>query len=103
MGIKDIDILKGEGMESGQGQDPQQPQQPNPAGGTPAGPEPTPEQTGGQPQQSPASDKPQPEPVQEVNDSELDQLEDVGASDVSEKSPEEAEADETVDNQENDT
>lgn len=46
--------------------------------------------------------KPDPEPVQPVNDEELDNLEQEGAADVNEMSCEEATADETVDNEEND-
>lgn len=47
--------------------------------------------------------KPDPEPVQPVQDEELARLEEEGERDVDEQSPEEAEEDETVDNEENDS
>ena len=47
--------------------------------------------------------KPDTEPVREVSDSELDHLEEAGAKDVAFLPDDQADADDTVDNQENDT
>jgi hypothetical protein len=74
MGIRDINTLKGATMHETQ-----------------------------EPESTPLDPKPDPDPVEEVNDDELDTLEPEGESDVREMSPEEAGEDPTVDNEENDT
>lgn len=73
MGIRDINALKGATMNETQ-----------------------------EPESTPLDPKPDPEPVQDVNDDELDTLEPEGESDVQEMSPEEASQDPTVDDEEND-
>lgn len=51
---------------------------------------------------TPPTEAPTTEPVQPVHDEELETLEQEGAADVNEMSPEVATADDTVDNEEND-
>lgn len=55
-----------------------------------------------EPESTPLDPKPDPEPVQDVNDDELDTLEPEGESDVQELDPQEAAADDTIDNEEDD-
>jgi hypothetical protein len=85
MGIRDINALKGDSLMHGATEEPES---------TPL--ESVPDQNQDLP------DKPAPEPVQDVQDDELDTLESEGESDVSELPQEEADADDTVDNEEND-